>query len=54
MLGSMEEALANRVHSEIEWLRRGARRAPEIKARIGKAENDRRAGELKAERARPM
>jgi len=36
--GKYQEALANRVHSEIEWLRRGAKaRTRKSKARIGKA-----------------
>jgi len=36
--GKYQEALANRVHSEIEWLRRGAKaRTSKSKARIGKA-----------------
>jgi len=38
--GKYQDALANRVHSEIEWLRRGAKaRTSKSKARIGKAED---------------
>ena len=38
-LDKRHEALANRVHSEIEWLRRGAKaRTRKSKARIGTAE----------------
>src|SRR6185295_17151728 len=37
--GKYQEALANRVHSEIEWLRRGAKaRTSKSKARISKAQ----------------
>ena len=50
-LGKYQEALANRVHSEIEWLRRGAKaRTSKSKARIGKAQE--MIGELKELRAR--
>ena len=50
-LGKYQEALANRVHSEIEWLRRGAKaRTSKSKARIGKAQD--MIGELKELRAR--
>lgn len=38
--GKYQDALANRVHSEIEWLRRGAKaRTRKSKARIGKAQD---------------
>jgi ABC transport system ATP-binding/permease protein len=38
-LGKYQESLANRVHSEIEWLRRGAKaRTSKSKARISKAQ----------------
>jgi len=38
--GKYQEALANRVHSEIEWLRRGAKaRTSKSKARISKAQD---------------
>jgi ATP-binding cassette subfamily F protein uup len=50
-LGKYQEALANRVHSEIEWMRRGAKaRTSKSKARIGKAQE--MIGELTELRAR--